>query len=217
MVAHVRTNMKRQKVVAMSLCTLLAACSSTRSLPFEVASPAKPERFVLIIQEHPDGRATYSWQPAEHFALSTYRVRQTTRAPFSGGLSLAAWSRDCDEENRECYRKCMSRPLPPGYGSFTSPRKTGGKSEFCRKECQQAYDDCRELERLQPQEFTAVDGLTDWLKSHRNEVLVGSIIVVAGATFVVISAGAGLLVLAPVVLMASVEGQAGEAVPGRVQ
>ena len=94
--------------------------------------------------------------------------------------------------------------------------KEGGKSEFCRKECQQAYDDCRELERLQPQEFTAVDGLMDWLKRHRNEVLVGSIIVVAGATFMVISAGAGLLVLAPVVLMASVEGQAG-AVAGREQ
>jgi hypothetical protein len=103
----------------------------------------------------------------------------------------------------------MERPLPPGYGGFTSPRKRGGKSEFCRGECQQAYDDCVELERLRPQEFSAVDGAVDWLKRHRNGILVGSVIVIAGVTFVVVSAGVGLLVLAPVVLMTSADIQPG--------
>jgi hypothetical protein len=60
-----------------------------------------------------------------------------------------------------------------------------------------------ELERLRPQEFTAVDGAIDWLKRHRTTVLAGSIIVIAGVAFVVISAGAGLIVLAPVVLVTS--------------
>jgi hypothetical protein len=62
-----------------------------------------------------------------------------------------------------------------------------------------------ELERLRPQEFTAVDGAVDWLKRHRTEVLVGSVIVIAGVTFVVVSAGAGVVILAPVVLLASAD------------
>jgi hypothetical protein len=66
-----------------------------------------------------------------------------------------------------------------------------------------------ELQRLRPQEFTATDGVVDWLKRHRKEILVGSVITIAGVAFVVISAGAGLLVLAPVVVMASSEIQPG--------
>jgi hypothetical protein len=76
----------------------------------------------------------------------------------------------------------------------------------------QAYDDCLELERLHPQEFTAADDAVDWLKRHRQEVLVGSVITIAGVAFVVVSAGAGLLVLAPVVLMTSSEAQPGASV-----
>jgi hypothetical protein len=106
----------------------------------------------------------------------------------------------------------MDRPLPPGYGGFTSPRKRGGKSAFCRGECQQAYDDCLELERLRPQEFSATDGAVSWLKRHRTEVQIGSIIVIAGTAFVVISAGAGLIVLAPVLLVTSLEALPGSPV-----
>ncbi|RKH45010.1 hypothetical protein D7V93_35785 [Corallococcus llansteffanensis] len=54
--------------------------------------------------------------------------------------------------------------------------------------------------------FSAVGGAVDWLKRHRTELLAGAIVVIAGVTFVVISAGAGALVLAPMVLMASTGG-----------
>ena len=201
--------MTLQKFMAVALSTLLVACSATRSLPPDATSPAGPSRFVLVIQEHADGQVTHSWRPAEGFEFWAYRFRPADEAQPRSIVSVAARPRDCDQENQECYRKCMSRPLPPGYGSFTSPRKRGGKSEFCRGECQQAYDDCVELQRLRPQEFTATDGVVDWLKRHRKEILVGSVITIAGVAFVVISAGAGLLVLAPVVVMASSEIQPG--------
>ncbi|MFY0583211.1 hypothetical protein ACN28S_60970 [Cystobacter fuscus] len=45
--------------------------------------------------------------------------------------------------------------------------------------------------------------LIDWLKRHREEVLAGSVIVIAGVVFVTVSAGVGALVLVPVVLVAS--------------
>ncbi|WP_395812210.1 hypothetical protein [Archangium minus] len=41
------------------------------------------------------------------------------------------------------------------------------------------------------------------MKKHRTELLVGTVVVIAGVTFVTISAGTGLLVLSPLVLMAS--------------
>ncbi|QSQ28534.1 hypothetical protein JY651_44995 [Pyxidicoccus parkwayensis] len=55
---------------------------------------------------------------------------------------------------------------------------------------------------MKPQEFAAIDSAVDWLKRNRKAILVGSVVVVAGVAFVVLSAGAGLVVLAPAVLLA---------------
>ncbi len=65
--------------------------------------------------------------------------------------------------------------------------------------------DCLETQKHQALQFPAVDGLMEWLKRHRKDLLVGSVVVIAGVAFVVVSAGAGLFVLAPVVLVASSE------------
>ncbi|WP_375770269.1 hypothetical protein NR798_05065 [Archangium gephyra] len=48
-----------------------------------------------------------------------------------------------------------------------------------------------------------MDEAVDWLKRHQQGLLVGSIVVIAGVAFVTVSAGAGLVVLAPAVLLAS--------------
>jgi len=193
--------LKRLMIVATSI--LLVSCSATRQELPAPKSPAKLSSFVLLIQEHRDGRVTYEWRPAENFDLSRYQHLRYGDGQLGKALPTAARQRDCDQENQDCYRNCMRRPLAPEYESYESPRKSGGKSEFCRKECQQAYDDCLELERLRPREFSAADGAADWLKRHRTVVLAGSVVVIAGVAFVVISAGAGLIILAPVALLAS--------------
>lgn len=202
--------MTLQKFTAVLVSALLVACSSVHPVPTAPTPPANLSRFVLIIHEYPDAQLSHSWASVEAFELSPYRLRHGSQA--ARYVPATARPRDCDQENQACYRRCMERPLPPGYGSFTSPRKRGGKSEFCRGECQQAYDDCRELERLRPQEFTTTDSAIDWLKRHRTELLVGGVIVIAGVTFVVVSAGAGLLVLAPLALVASSEARPGTSV-----
>jgi hypothetical protein len=195
--------MTLQKFIIAAMSTLLVSCGATRQTSLSPTSAASLSSFVLVIQERPDGQLTHSWLPVESFEFEAYRRQMRNGVQAGRVVPAAARPRDCDQENQECYRRCMERPLPPGYEGFTSPRKRGGKSEFCRGECQQAYDDCLELERLRPQEFTATDGAVDWLKRHRTAVLVGSVIVIAGVTFVVISAGAGIIILAPLVLMAS--------------
>lgn len=155
-------------------------------------------RSILLIRALPDGRVIHTWQRADEFDLSPYkhlshRVGSSRRVVFA-----ASWNRDCDEENDECIDKCRGRPLPQGFEHITT---SGAVAAYCRKQCQQAFDDCRELERLQPQKFTAIDSALEWLKRNHKEVAVGSMIIIAGVAFVVVSAGTGLVILAPALLL----------------
>lgn len=198
------TLMTPARLIASTLCVLLVSCGTTRS----TVAPAAGEltRYVLVLEESPGGQVTEHWRPAGEFDLSWYRLPSSTRESTYGRIVRVAktYQRDCDAENRQCIKMCMSRPLPRGFGHIKSGRRgEGGKEKWCREQCQQAYDDCREVERRQPQEFSAVDETVDWLKRHHQGLLVGSIVVIAGVAFVTVSAGAGLVVLAPAVLLAS--------------
>ncbi|HYO65839.1 MAG TPA: hypothetical protein VEU33_07140 [Archangium sp.] len=196
--------MASARLIAPLLCVLLVSCSATR----HGTAPATEEltHYVLVIQESPGGQVTHDWRHAEEFDLSRYSYPSRAHATTYGRIVRVAktYQRDCDAENDQCIKMCMSRPLPQGFGHIRSGgRKMGGKDKWCREQCQQAYDDCREVEGRQRQEFSAVDEAVDWLKRHHQGILVGSIVVIAGVAFVTVSAGAGLVVLAPAVLLAS--------------
>ncbi len=194
-----RTTPKR--LAAAVLSVLLVSCSATRYNP--PASAEELADLVLIISELPDGRVTHSWQSARNFDLSQYRRQSSSASSYGSIVPVAARPRDCDQELQDCYQDCMRRPLPRGYGHVKTPRKGGGKSEYCRDRCWQAYQDCVDLQKLQPLEFTAVDGAIDWLKRNHKAILLGSVVMISGVVFVVVSAGAGLVVLAPIALVAS--------------
>ncbi|QRK13547.1 hypothetical protein JQX13_10160 [Archangium violaceum] len=53
-------------------------------------------------------------------------------------------------------------------------------------------------------EFDEIEPAVDWIKNHREEILVGSVIVIAGVVFVatVVASGGGALVLMPLVFVA---------------
>jgi hypothetical protein len=155
------------------------------------------------MREQPDGQMSYSWQRAEEFDLSQYTTPTSTEGMDRRIVRAARRPRDCHAEYLECIDECMSRPLPRGYGHITAGRGLGGKMEYCQERCRQPYSDCEELQRLKPQEFSAWDGAMDWLKRNHRSILVGSVVVIAGVAFVVVSAGAGLLILAPAVLLAT--------------
>jgi hypothetical protein len=192
------------RLIASILCVLLVSCGTTRS----TVSPAAEEltRYVLVLEESPGGQVTEHWRHAEEFDLSWYRLRSSARESTYGRIVRVAktYQRDCDAEFDECVNTCMRRPLPRGFGHTTSGgRGKGGKDEWCRKQCWQPYRDCQQLEGRHLQEFSAVDDAIDWLKRHHQDLLVGSIVVIAGVAFVTVSAGAGLVVLAPAALLAS--------------
>lgn len=187
----------------MALCMWLAACGGTRAA---VASPSREElpRRVLLLRESPDGSFTQEWRPAEDFELASY-----VKAPEGRRIVRTARSvRDCDAEHLECMRACKSRPLPKGFGHVRVPRGDGGKEAYCNEQCMPPYEDCIQLEQLQPQKVSSMEELSDWASRHRKSLLVGAVVVVAGVAFVVVSAGAGLVVLAPALLLAT-EGSSG--------
>ncbi|ATB34621.1 hypothetical protein CYFUS_000028 [Cystobacter fuscus] len=53
-------------------------------------------------------------------------------------------------------------------------------------------------------EFDAVEPAIDWLKKHRRELAVGTVVVIAGVAFAVVVAGSAgaVLVLTPLLVMA---------------
>jgi hypothetical protein len=67
------------------------------------------------------------------------------------------------------------------------------------------YLDCSRLQELEAKRFTAIEPAIDWVKRHRKEILVGTVVIIAGVAFIVVSAGAGALVLAPTLLMVSTD------------
>ncbi len=197
-----RTRPISTRITASLLGVLLVSCGAARHI-----APPHPEdlsQFVLFIRESPDGTVTHSWQRAEEVDLSPYRPLARSRGESRPIVLAMGQKRDCDQENRECIRKCMSRPLDRGFGHITSGgRGRGGKETYCNEQCMQPYRDCTKLQEQQPQEFTSVDSALDWMKRNRHSLLVGGIVVAAGVAFVVVSAGAGVVILAPAALLAT--------------
>jgi hypothetical protein len=190
------------KFIVASICVLLISCSAARHTTLPVRAE-DPSRLVLIIKESSDGQVIHDWRRAEEIDLSPFKSQPSSRSA-SGRIVLASsFQRDCDQELIDCHRDCMKRPVPPDYNQYEYNRGLGGRVDYCNKQCLRPYLDCKELEKLRPQEFSAMGTAVDWLKRHREAVLVGSIVVIAGVVFVVVSAGAGAMVLAPVLLVAS--------------
>jgi hypothetical protein len=86
-----------------------------------------------------------------------------------------------------------------GTPSLPTPITRGdkGHDKYCTRKCREEYMECLKNLEAQPLAFPDMVKAKDWLKRHEKEVLIGSIILVAGAAFMVSTAGAGVLVLVP--------------------
>jgi hypothetical protein len=188
------------RLTALGLALILISCNATRS---SVPVPATPEafsRYVLVVEELPNGEVTHAWKPASDFELSKYPYR-ASRPRLTGPLRLAASTRDCHAEYMQCMKECLKSPLPSHLRHV--PRGGARHEQICNEKCMPPYLDCCRLQELEAKRFTAMDPAIDWLKRNRKGILVGTVVVIAGVAFVVVSAGAGMLVLAPALLLAS--------------
>jgi len=111
--------------------------------------------------------------------------------------------RNCDVEHIQCFDRCWNSAPP-----LTSIKRGSGKHhEYCTEECRREYMDCIKEKELQAKrggsetlQFSNIDRALDWLREHKTEVAIGTVVVVAGVAFIVATGGAGALVLAPLAL-----------------
>jgi hypothetical protein len=106
--------------------------------------------------------------------------------------------RNCDEEHIECFDRCWnSNPLP-----WPHTKRDGWFHEYCTRECNKQYRECEKENEKKAKElkFSRVDEAIDWIKNHRAEVMLGTVVIIAGVAFVITTGGAGALILAPLAL-----------------
>ncbi|WP_434384573.1 hypothetical protein [Melittangium boletus] len=115
-----------------------------------------------------------------------------------GGAGAEAY---CNELQKQCYTQCMRRK--PEIPSI--PKHSGKHKEHCTTTCLGEYMNCvKKMEELERQEaqskklrFPNITEALDWLKEHTPEAPPGTLVVVAGAGFVIAMVG-GALFLVPI-------------------
>ncbi|MCY1023122.1 hypothetical protein [Pyxidicoccus sp. MSG2] len=161
---------------------------------------------MLVIQEARDGQVSHAWRPLSEFASSSPAL--PSNGHLDGPVALASFNRDCEAEQDSCEAMCKASLK----GRNWTHASAGSKKEICIARCRPAFLDCSRLKEAAEAaklrvRFPAVDSAVDWLKQHRRELVVGTVVVIAGVAFVVVVAGSGgtALVLAPAVLLVSSE------------
>jgi hypothetical protein len=114
-----------------------------------------------------------------------------------------AGGHDCDAEHVECFDRCWNS-IPP---IRSIQRGSGKHHEYCTEECRREYMDCiKEMEQSAKRsedralQFSSIHGALDWLREHKTEVALGTVVFVAGVAFIVSTGGSGALILAPLAL-----------------
>ena len=109
---------------------------------------------------------------------------------------------DCNEEFKECMKRCWDKRYPWPHNKPQS----GWYYERCEQACNKEFNECEEekereqAERQEKLKFSRMDEAIAWLRDHKAEVALGTVVVVAGVAFVLTTGGAGVLLLVPLAL-----------------
>lgn len=156
----------------MKLMALMAALAIAS---FGCAHTQQPENRIYVVSEDASGVGT---------ALGT------------GG----AGERDCQAEHEECFRKCWKKSRPP------YPHKHDEwYYKRCTADCSKAYNECVDEQEAAGEgakklEFSRVDQAVEWIRNNKAKVALGTVVIIAGAAFVITTGGSGVLILAPLAL-----------------
>lgn len=204
-----------QRVIALSLAIILASCGTTRHAVVGPTGPQDLARYVLLVTQQPDGRVTHAWQPLAEFDLAAYQSQVHASRLHGKVVNVALTARDCQQEYEICVPQCRAstRTLQISKYVYDSkiygPWRTG-KFRYCADACMKQFANCMHDADPEPEavRFEAIQPAVDWVKEHRNEILVGTVIVIAGVAFVavVLGSGGGGLALLPLVVLVSSDG-----------
>jgi hypothetical protein len=106
--------------------------------------------------------------------------------------------RNCEAEHNQCFDACWkANPLP-----WPHKKRDGEYYEYCTRECRKQYMECEEANEKKARDlkFSRVDEAVDWIRNHKAEVALGTVVIIAGVAFVITTGGSGALILAPLAL-----------------
>ncbi|HZI07363.1 MAG TPA: hypothetical protein VEZ71_25315 [Archangium sp.] len=172
---------------------------------------------MIVLEQRADGQVVHAWVPLKEFdltkfqhAMSTMRVRRDIVRVSSSDLNAY-----CQGRYEQCMDDCpkSGRPFQIGRRKYMDTRVQPWRivrGRWCQENCMDALVECQkgrgEWAEEYAAEFDAIGPAVDWLKKHRTELAVGSVVVIAGVVFGVVVAGSGgaALVLAPLLLMTEI-------------
>ncbi|RKG81984.1 hypothetical protein D7W79_03845 [Corallococcus exercitus] len=115
----------------------------------------------------------------------------------TGGSGAEAY---CGELQKQCFQKCWRRK--PTVQDME--KHSESHHRLCTSQCLEAFMKClKEQEALEQGakrelHFPDMAVALEWLREHKSEVALGTVVVVAGVAFAFVVAPAGLLVLSPI-------------------
>jgi len=130
-------------------------------------------------------------------------VERRTYVISEGAQGVGGSGEDsCHQEHVRCFDTCLNT-VPP----YPHKKGDGWHHEYCTRTCREAYMECvrarEEAEKARspkPLEFSNIDKALVWLREHKTEVALGTVVVVAGVAFVVATGGGGMLLLVPLAI-----------------
>lgn len=128
----------------------------------------------------------------------------------AGGVGAAlaaggAGGHDCQKEHEECVERCWEQRYPWPY----TEEQSGWYHENCIKKCREQFVECEKeqeqalREREKKMNFSRMEQAIDWVRNHKGEITLGTVIIVGGAAFVLAVNPLGWLVLVPLAAAAS--------------
>jgi hypothetical protein len=205
------------RAIALSLAVILVSCGTTRASTVGPTGPENLARYALIIKPRSDGQVTHEWVPLEDFeveklqlAMSPLRINRDIVRVSTADSELEEY---CEGRRLQCEQDCLtsSRPFLVDWRKYIDIKVEPWRIArywWCPRNCREGKEDCTKkrgqwYEEYAPR-FQAIEPAIDWLKEHRTELLVGTVVVIAGVAFtvVVVGSGGGALALAPLVVFA---------------
>ncbi|WP_257460019.1 hypothetical protein [Archangium lipolyticum] len=167
---------------------------------------------MLVLEESHDGQVTHSWMPLKDFDLANHQYQMSRMGADPRIVRVSRPAEEyCRGRRKQCEEDCFASSRPIQVGHLIYPRHRGpwriNKSWWCPEACGILEDMCRrgmgDWAEESVAEFTEIGPAVDWVRNHREEILVGSIVVIAGVAFVaVMASGGGALFLVPLLVLA---------------
>lgn len=204
-----------RRLGAAVLCLLFSSCAATS---YPVPGPTGAQdlaRYVLVIEESPDGQVSHTWKPLKDFDLTKYPSHASHGELVGRLVRVATSTSHCDVRQGSCINLCTSSPRPIPIENDRYPSYLGSwaknRGRWCESTCTKYHQLCLQgrgpWAEQQAREFTRVDIAVEWLKNHREEIVTGTVVVITGVAFVaaVAGSGGGVLCLVPLLAMASAD------------